>query len=71
MAARKLKHYFQKHVITVVSATPLDDIIHNRAVTRRVAKWAIELAAHTINYEPQKAVKSQALADFLVDWTES
>jgi ribonuclease HI len=25
----------------------------------------------SINYKPPKAIKSQALADFLVDWTES
>jgi hypothetical protein len=33
-----------------------------------VAKWAIELAAHGLNFEPRTAVKSQALADFVVDW---
>ena len=38
---------------------------------RRVAKWAIQLAGHTILYEPRTTIKSQALADFLVDWTET
>ena len=37
----------------------------------RVAKWAIQLAGHTILYEPRTTIKSQALADFLVDWTET
>ncbi|XP_073355244.1 uncharacterized protein [Aegilops tauschii subsp. strangulata] len=37
----------------------------------RVAKWALELADHTILYEPRTMIKSQALADFLVDWTET
>lgn len=69
--ARRLKHYFQEHSITVVSTAPLGDIIQNRDATGRVAKWAIELAAHTIIYEPQRAIKSQALADFVVDWTEA
>jgi hypothetical protein len=27
MAARKLKHYFEEHPITVVSTTPLSEII--------------------------------------------
>ncbi|MBI0385586.1 hypothetical protein JBE27_57290, partial [Streptomyces albiflaviniger] len=71
MAACRLKHYFQEHVITVVSEAPLGDIIHNREATGRVAKWAIEMAAHTINYEPRKAIKSQSLVDFITDWTES
>jgi hypothetical protein len=50
---------------------PLGDIIQNHKATGRAAKWAIELAAHTIIYEPRRAIKSQALADFLVDWTEA
>ena len=36
-----------------------------------MAKWAIELAPHTILYMPRTAIKSQALADFLVDWAET
>jgi hypothetical protein len=71
MAVRKLNHYFQEHVITVVRTAPLDDIIRNREATGRVTKWAIELVAHMINYEPLTAIKSQALAYFLVTWTES
>ena len=71
MAARKLVHYFQAHSITVVSHAPLSDIICNREATGRVAKWAIELAAHDISYEPRKAIKSHALADFVVEWTEA
>jgi hypothetical protein len=48
MTARKLKHYFEEHPITVVSTTPLSEIIGCKDATGRVAKWAIELAAHTI-----------------------
>ena len=35
-----------------------------------VAKWAIELAAYTLQYARRDAIKSQALVDFLVDWAE-
>ena len=70
MASRKLKHYFQEHPITVVSSAPLADIIRNREATGRVAKWAIELGLHHISYEPRTSIKSQALADFINDWTE-
>src|SRR3954470_16684173 len=71
MAAKKLKPYFQAHPITVVSSAPLADIIGSKEATGRVAKWAIEIAAHGIQYEPRTAIKSQALADFLVDWAET
>ena len=71
MASRKLKHYFQEHPIIVASSVPLPDIIQNREETGRIAKWAIELGAYHIKYKPQTAIKSQALADFINDWTES
>src|ERR1041385_791901 len=70
MASRKLKHYFQEHPITVVSSAPLADIIQNREATGRIAKWAKELGAYHIKYEPRTAIKSQELADFINDWTE-
>jgi hypothetical protein len=38
MAARKLKHYFKEHPITVVSTTPLLEIIGCKDTTSRVAK---------------------------------
>ena len=69
MASRKLKHYFQGHPITVVSSAPLGDIIQNREATRRVAMWAIKLGPHGLKYMPHTAIKSQALVDFINDWT--
>ncbi|KAK1611269.1 hypothetical protein QYE76_034942 [Lolium multiflorum] len=70
MAAKKLKHYFQEHLIKVVATAPLAEIIGSKDANGRVAKWALELAAHTILYEPRTAIKSQILADFFVDWAE-
>src|SRR3954468_23520973 len=70
MASRKLKYYFQKHPITIVSSAPLADIILNREGTGRIAKWDIELGAYHIKYEPRTAIKSQALVNFINDWTE-
>ena len=40
-------------------------------MTGRIAKWAVELGVHNITYEPRHAIKSQALADFFVDWEEA
>ena len=65
--AKKLKPYFQEHPVTVVCTAPLAEIIGSRDASGRVAKWAIELAPYTIFYQPRTAIKSQALADFLVD----
>ena len=54
----------------MVSSAPLGDIIQKREATGRVAKWAIELGPHGLKYMPRTAIKSQALVDFINDWTE-
>ena len=66
--AKKLKPYFQEHPITVVCTAALAEIIGSRDASGRLAKWAIDLAPDTIYYQPRTAIKSQALANFLVDW---
>ena len=35
-----------------------------------MAKWAIELLPSDIKFEAQKAIKSQAIVDFLAEWIE-
>jgi hypothetical protein len=70
IAAKKLKHYFEEHPITVASTTPLSEIIGCKDASDRVVKWAIELAAHTIQYKPWMTIKSQIIADFFADWGE-
>jgi hypothetical protein len=69
MASRKLRHYFQSYHIIVPSSQPLKDIIRNREATGRVGKWAIELNEFTIDYVHRSLIQSQALADFIADWT--
>jgi hypothetical protein len=69
MAARKLKHYFQAHEITMPSSFPLDNIFKNPEAVGRIAKWATELGDHAITFVGRTAIKSQALADFIADWT--
>ncbi|XP_051229429.1 uncharacterized protein [Lolium perenne] len=70
-AQRRLAPYFHEHPIKVVASTPLADIIRNRDATGRIAKWAVKLGVHNITYESRHTIKSQALADFLVDWEEA
>jgi ribonuclease HI len=69
VASRKLRHYFQAHMISVVSSFPLRAVLHNPNATGNVAKWAAELAEFELDFVPRHAIKSQMLADFIVDWT--
>ena len=69
MASRKLKHYFQAHRIKVLSAQPLEALFRNSKAFRRIRKWATELNEFVVDFEHRSAIKSQALADFIVGWT--
>jgi hypothetical protein len=71
IASKKLRHYFQAHRISVVTSYPLRTILRNPNATDNIAKWAAELAEFQLNFVPHHAVKSQVLADFIVDWTPS
>ena len=67
LARRKLRHYFEAHPVTVVSSFPLGEIVYNREVECRIAKWSVELMGETLTYAPRKVIKSQVLADFIAE----
>jgi hypothetical protein len=71
LTRRKLRHYFESHPVTVVSSFPLGEIIQCREASGRIAKWAVELMGETLSFAPWKAIKSQVLADFLAEWTDT
>ena len=54
----------------MVSSFPLGDILHNRDANGQVIKWLVELGALSIEFLPRSTIKSQALADFIAEWTE-
>jgi ribonuclease HI len=71
LARHKLRHYFEAHPVTVVSSFPLGEILRNPDVAGRIAKWSVELMGETLAYAPRKAIKSQILADFVTEWTDT
>ena len=40
---RKLRHYFESHVMIVMTSFPLGEVIHSQDATGRTTKWALEL----------------------------
>src|SRR5438128_341576 len=70
ITSRKLVHYFQVHPILMVTSFPIGDILHNRDATGRIAKWAVELGSFELSFQPRTAIKSQALINFIAEWTE-
>jgi hypothetical protein len=70
MSARKLQHYFEAHRVRVLTNQPLNDIFKNYDSSNRIRKWAMELLEYVVDFEKRSAIKSQVLADNVVDWTE-
>jgi len=70
MATRKLLHYFTNHEVMVVTSYSLGEIVRNHYAVGQISKWALELMGHDIKYVPCTVIKSQALADFIAEWTE-
>jgi ribonuclease HI len=69
MASRKLRHYFQAFHIIVPSSQSLKDIMRNIEATGRIGKWVAELNEFSTDYVHRSSIQSQALADFIADWT--
>ncbi|XP_074360942.1 uncharacterized protein LOC141701179 [Apium graveolens] len=63
------KPVYYAHKIEVLTYQPLRNILHSPKASRRLIKWAIELGEFDIKYKPRTAIKSQALADFVVECT--
>jgi hypothetical protein len=68
--SRKLRHYFQAHMVMVPSSFPLGEIIRNRDANRCIIKWSVELREFEIEFFPRQAIKSQILANFVSEWIE-
>jgi ribonuclease HI len=69
MASRKLRHYFEAFKVWVTSDRGLCELFRNSEASVRIAKWAAELSGYHITFKPRTAIKSQVLADFIIDWT--
>ncbi|KAL5762422.1 hypothetical protein ACOSP7_018686 [Xanthoceras sorbifolium] len=70
VAARNLRPYFQAHSIEVLTNYPLKQILQKPEVSERLIKWAIELSKFDISFKPRTAIRGQAIADFIAEFTE-
>ena len=70
MTTKKLQHYFTEHEVSVVTSFPLREVVRNRDAVGQISKWAVELMGYDVKFVPRTAIKSQALADFIAEWTE-
>ena len=69
IAFRKLRHYFQAHVISVLIDHPLKKAMNKLEAARRLIQLAIKISEFNIRYQPRNAIKAQALANFVAEFT--
>ncbi|XP_022032812.1 uncharacterized protein LOC110933920 [Helianthus annuus] len=69
-ASRRLRRYFQGHKITLMTDQPLQKVLRRPELSGRLAKWAVELGEHFLEFKPRTAMKGQILADFLAEVPE-
>ena len=68
---RKLPHYFQSHMVVVLTQLPLRSLLRNADYTGRIAKWGMILGAFDIKYMPRTSIKGQVLADLVAEFAET
>ena len=69
VASRKLHPYFQANPIIVMTDQPIKKAINKPEAAGRMVQWAIELSKFDVEYRPRAAIKAQALADFIAEFT--
>ena len=70
-ASRKLRHYFQVHVINIMTDHPLKKAMNKLEAAGQLIQWTVELSEFDIKYQPRHAIKAQALADSIAEFTSS
>ena len=68
-ATRRLIHYFLAHAIVVRTDQPVRQLLGRPDMACRMLKWSLELSEFAVQYESRKALKAQALADFVAEMT--
>jgi hypothetical protein len=71
ITTRKLKHYFLALSIRVISDRPLAHVLQSKEATGWISQWAVEIGQYDIEFIPRWAIKSQALTNFITEWTDS
>ena len=66
----KLSHYFQAHIVVVLTQLPLKSILRSADYTGRIAKWGMILGAFDIKYMPRTSMKGQVLVDLVAEFAE-
>ena len=70
LATRKLLHYFQSHMVIILTQLLLKSLLQSVNYTGRIAKWGIILGAFDIKYMSRTFVKGQVLTNLVAEFAE-
>ena len=56
--SKKLRHYFQAHVINVITDHPLKKAMNKLEAAGQLIQWAVELSEFDVRYQPWIAIKA-------------
>ena len=68
-AVRKLRPYFQAHVINVLTDHPLKKAMNKLEEAGWLIQWVVELSEFNVRYRPREVIKAQAFVDFIEKFT--
>ena len=66
---RKLRPYFQTHIINVLIDHSLKKAMNKLEAARRLIQWVVEHSEFNVWYRPREVIKAQVLVDFIVEFT--
>ncbi|XP_015170845.1 uncharacterized protein [Solanum tuberosum] len=65
---QKMKHYFQAHVVRLISrANPIKFVMSKPVLSDRLARWYLQFQQFEIVYIPQKSCERTSIGGFLAD----
>ena len=67
---RKLPHYFQAHIVVILTQLPLKSVLQTADYTGKIAIWNTILGTFDIKYMPRTSIKGQVLANLVTEFAE-
>jgi hypothetical protein len=46
-------------------------VLQSKEAIGRIAQWAVKIGQYDVEFVSRRAIKSEALVDFIVEWTDS
>ena len=67
----KFPHYFQSHIVVILTQLLLRSLLRSADYTGKIAKWGTILGAFDIKYIPHTSVKGQVLVDLVAEFAKT